>query len=120
MNRRETNASGDAFAGMTGPATLARPADRQPPYAPEAEISVLGGMLIDGDAVAQAIEIVDDSMFYREANRRVFRAMARIFQRGEVIDPVTISEEMKKTDELDAVGGMAFLGELLEIGRAHV
>lgn len=114
MNRRETNASSDAFDGVAGPATLARPADRQPPYAPEAEISVLGGMLIDGDAVAQAIEIVDDSMFYREANRRVFRAMARIFQRGEVIDPVTISEELKKTDELDAVGGMAFLGELLD------
>ena len=51
--------------------------DRQPPYAPEAEISVLGGMLIDPDAVAKAIEVVDESMFYREANRRVFRSMAR-------------------------------------------
>ncbi len=89
-------------------------ADRQPPYAPEAEISVLGGMLIDGDAVARALEVVDDSMFYREANRRIFRAMARLFQRGQVIDPITVSEELKKTEELDSVGGLAYLAELLD------
>ncbi len=89
-------------------------ADRQPPYAPEAEISVLGGMLIDGDAVARALEVVDDSMFYREANRRIFRAMARLFQRGQVIDPITVSEELKKTEERDSVGGLAYLAELLD------
>ncbi|MGH7482803.1 MAG: replicative DNA helicase [Longimicrobiales bacterium] len=88
--------------------------ERQPPYAPEAETSVLGGMLIDGDAVAKAVEVVDDSMFYREANRRVFRCMARLFQRGEVIDPVTVAEELKKTDELGSIGGMTYLAELLD------
>ena len=91
-----------------------RRSDRNPPYAPEAEISVIGGMLIDGDAVAKAIEIVDDTMFYREANRRIFRAMARLFQRGQVIDPVTLSEDLSKTDELESVGGLAYLGELLD------
>ena len=106
MNRLE-------FADAGGLATLPMP-DRQPPYAPEAEISVLGGMLIDGDAVARALEVVDDSMFYREANRRIFRAMARLFQRGQVIDPITVSEELKKTDELDFVGGLAYVGELLD------
>jgi replicative DNA helicase len=88
--------------------------ERQPPYAPEAEISVLGGMLIDTDAVAKAIEIVDDTMFYREANRRVFRGIGRLFQRGQVVDPVTLGEELKKTDELDGVGGMAYIAELLD------
>src|SRR5690606_22407322 len=88
--------------------------DRQMPSAPEAEISVLGGMLIDGDAVARAMEIVDDTMFYREANRRVFRAMSRLFQRGQVIDPVTVGEELKKTDELDGVGGLGYIAELLD------
>src|SRR5688500_8122186 len=101
------------FDGPAGIATLPAP-DRQPPYAPEAEISVLGGMLIDADAVARALEIVDDSMFYREANRRIFRSMSRLFQRGQVIDPITISEELKKTDELDSIGGMAYLSELLD------
>ena len=88
--------------------------DRQAPYAPEAEISVLGGMLIDGDAVAKAMEVVDDTMFYREGNRRIFRSMARLFQRGQVIDPVTLREELQKTDELDSVGGYAYLTELLD------
>ncbi len=106
MNRLDFEAAG-------GMATLPMP-DRQPPYAPEAEISVLGGMLIDGDAVARALEIVDDSMFYREANRRIFRSMARLFQRGQVIDPITISEELKKTDELEFIGGLAYLAELLD------
>ena len=101
------------YDGPGGMATLPAP-DRAPPYAPEAEISVLGGMLIDGDAVARALEVVDDSMFYREANRRIFRSMARLFQRGQVIDPITISEELKKTDELESVGGMAYLAELLD------
>ncbi len=87
---------------------------RHPPYAAEAEISVLGAMLIDGDAVARAMEIVDDTMFYREANRRIVRCMARLFQRGQVIDPVTISEELNKTDELESIGGMAYLSELLD------
>jgi replicative DNA helicase len=97
-----------------GVATLPAP-ERQPPYAPEAEISVLGGMLIDGDAVAKAMEIIDDSMFYREGNRRIFRSMARLFQRGQVIDAVTLIEELKKTDELDGVGGMGYVGELLDV-----
>lgn len=88
--------------------------ERQVPYAAEAEISVIGGMLIDNDAVAKALEIVDDTMFYREANRRVFRGMGRLFQRGQVVDPVTLGEELKKTDELDAVGGMAYIAELLD------
>ena len=91
-----------------------RATERHPPYAPEAEISVLGGMIIDGDAVAKAIEIVDDTMFYREANRRVFRGMARLFQRGQVIDPVTLGEELNQIDELEAVGGMAYISELLD------
>lgn len=104
--------NGPSFGAATV-TTLPVP-DRQPPYAPEAEISVLGGMLIDPDAVAKAIEVVDESMFYREPNRRVFRAMSRLFQRGAAIDPVTVSEELKKTDELESVGGMAYLAELLD------
>jgi replicative DNA helicase len=88
--------------------------DRQPPFSPEAEVSVLGGMLIDRDAVAKGIEAIRDSMFYREAHRRLFRAMTRLFERGDVIDVITLSEELKKTDELDSAGGLPYLAELLD------
>ncbi len=87
--------------------------DRQPPFSPEAEVSVLGGMLIDGDAVSQVIEFVDDSMFYREGHRRLFRAMARLYERGTVLDIVTVSEELKKSGDLDGAGGLEYLASLL-------
>ncbi len=88
--------------------------DRQPPFSLEAEISVLGGMLIDRDAVARAVEVVRDSMFYREAHRRIYRAMTRLFERGDVIDVITLSEELKTTGELDGAGGLPYLAELLD------
>lgn len=88
--------------------------DRQPPFSPEAEVSVLGGMLIDRDAVARAVEVVRDSMFYREAHRRLYRSMVRLFERGDVIDVITLSEDLKKTGELDAAGGLPYLAELLD------
>ena len=88
--------------------------DRSPPYAAEAEISVIGGMLIDRDAVSRAVEVIDASMFYREAHRRLFRAMTRLFERGEVIDFVTLVDDLRRADELDSVGGMDYIAELLE------
>ena len=88
--------------------------DRQPPFSPEAEASVLGGMLIDGEAVARVVEFLDDSMFYREAHRRLFRAMIRLFERGSVLDVITVSEELKKAGELENAGGLEYLASLLD------
>jgi replicative DNA helicase len=87
---------------------------RQPPWSEEAELSVLSAMLIDGDAAARAVEMVDDSAFYREANRRVYRAMIRLYSRGEVIDVVTLSDELKSAGELESAGGMAYLAQLVD------
>jgi replicative DNA helicase len=89
-------------------------ADRAPPYSAEAEMSVLGGMLIDADAIVKAIETIDDTMFYREGNRRLFRSMVRLWERGEVIDPITLSEELKNAGDLEAVGGMQYMAQLLD------
>jgi replicative DNA helicase len=76
--------------------------ERTPPYSPEAELAVLGGMMMDADALSKAIEVVDDTMFHREGNRRIFRAMVRIFERGDVIDFVTLPEELRTTGDLDS------------------
>ncbi|HSU13624.1 replicative DNA helicase [Longimicrobium sp.] len=88
--------------------------DRTPPYSAEAEMAVLGGMLIDQDAVVRAVELVDDSMFHREANRRLFRSLVRIWQRGDVIDEITVTDDLKKAGDYEAVGGVAFLASLLD------
>jgi replicative DNA helicase len=87
---------------------------RQPPWSEEAEISVIAAMLIDGDAVARAVEMVDDGAFYREANRRIYRAMIRLYSRGEVIDVVTLSDELKSAGELEGAGGMPYLAQLVD------
>ena len=88
--------------------------DRKPPFSIEAEISVLGGMLIDRDAVVRAVEHVTDSMFFREGHRRVFRTMVRLFERGSAVDVITVSEELKKTGELESAGGLEYLAELVD------
>jgi len=88
--------------------------DRTPPYSVEAETAVLGGMLIDREAVSRAIEHVNESMFYREANRRLYRAMVRLYERGGVIDVITVAEELKKTGEMDAAGGFDYLAALVD------
>ena len=87
--------------------------DRTPPYSMEAETAVLGGMLIDKEAVTRAVEHLDDSMFYSEGNRRLYRAMLRLFERGDVVDVITVSEELKKTSELESAGGYDYLGALV-------
>jgi replicative DNA helicase len=88
--------------------------DRQPPYSAEAELAVLGGMFIDGDALTRAVEIVDDTMFYREGNRRAFRAMIRIFERGDVVDAVTLQDELRVAGDMESVGGVSFLAALFD------
>ena len=89
--------------------------DRIPPFSMEAETAVLGGMLIDKEAVTKAVEYLDPSMFYREANRRLYRVMLRIFERGGVLDVITVAEELKKTGEIDEAGGFEYLLSLIHI-----
>lgn len=88
--------------------------DRTPPFSQGAETAVLGGMLIDRDAVTRVIEILSDGMMYREGNRRIFRSMVRLFERGDVIDVITIAEDLKKTGELESAGGLDYLGQLVD------
>jgi replicative DNA helicase len=88
--------------------------DRQPPYSEDAEQAVLSAMLMDQDAIVRAVEIVDDSMFYAERHRRVFRAMVSITERGSVVDPLTLADELQRRGELEAAGGKDYIGYLVD------
>src|SRR5579885_2448928 len=88
--------------------------DRRPPYSEDAEQAVLSAMLIDQDAVLRAVEHVDDTMFYAERPRRIFRAMVTIAERGGVVDPLTLSDELGRKGELDAAGGKDYIGFLVD------
>jgi replicative DNA helicase len=89
--------------------------DRRPPYSEDAEQAVLSAMLMDQDAVLRATEHVDDTMFYAERHRRIFRAMIAIAERGGVVDPLTLSDEMGRRGELEASGGKDYIGFLVDV-----
>ena len=87
---------------------------RTAPWSAEAEQAVLGAMLLDQDAALRAAEQLDDSMFYREGHRRLFRAMLALTERRVVIDHVTLREELMRRGELESLGGVAYLAELID------
>src|ERR1051325_5336954 len=79
--------------------------DRRPPWSEDAEQAVLAAMIMDRDAIMRAAEFVEDTMFYREAHRRMFRAILTINERGAVVDALTLAEELSLRGELTASGG---------------
>src|SRR6266567_1019689 len=90
-------------------------AGRQTPWSNEAEQAVLGAMLLDQDAALKAAELLDDTMFYREGHRLLFRSMIALTERGDVIDPVTLRDELLRRGDLDRAGGMEYLGGLIDV-----
>ncbi|MGI9078903.1 MAG: replicative DNA helicase [Gemmatimonadaceae bacterium] len=88
--------------------------DRRPPYSEDAEQAVIAAMLLDQDAILRASEHVDDTMFYREGHRRIFRAMVSLSERGDVVDPLTLAEELSRHGDLDASGGKDYIGFLVD------
>jgi replicative DNA helicase len=85
-----------------------------PPQNLEAESSVLGGILLENDAINQVLELLRVEDFYREAHRKIFRAMIEITDRIEPVDLITLSEFLKGKNELDSVGGTAYLASLAD------
>lgn len=85
---------------------------RVPPQSIEAELSVLGAMMLKKEAVTQAIELLRADEFYRQAHRAVFEAMEGLVRIGEPVDIVTVTEALKKSGRLEQVGGISFLANL--------
>jgi replicative DNA helicase len=89
-------------------------AGRSAPYSAEAEQAVLSAMMLDADAALRAAETLDDWMFYAEGHRRLFRVMIGIARRGGAVDPITLKDELERKTELEGVGGVDYLGYLLD------
>src|SRR5437867_4630529 len=95
-------------------ATIDESLRRVPPQSLEAEEAVLGGILLDNAALDRVTELVQADDFYREAHRKVFRAMLDLSARNEPADLITLAEVLKARSELADVGGSAYLAELAE------
>lgn len=83
-----------------------------PPQNIDAEQSVLGAILIENDALYKAVEIISIDDFYKEAHRKIYLAMIDLSEKNEAIDLVTITEYLKKKNDLDIVGGATYISQL--------
>ena len=86
--------------------------ERVPPQNIEAEQAVLGAMLIKKEAIAEVQEILQPDDFYREAHRIVYEAMVQLQNNDEDVDLVTLTEQLRKSEQLDKIGGLAFITQL--------
>lgn len=83
--------------------------EKMPPQNLEAEMAVLGSMLIEEHAIADAIELLDINCFYNEANRKAFECILKLYSENKAVDIVTLIEELKRTRDLDRVGGVSYV-----------
>lgn len=94
-----------------------------PPQAPDLEEAVLGACMLEKDTFSQCIEILNrEDCFYIDAHQKIWAAMRRLYDRGTSVDLLTITEELRKSNELDIVGGAYFLTRLTMsvLTSAHV
>jgi replicative DNA helicase len=87
---------------------------RLPPQNLEAEMSVLGGILLENEALHRALETLRPDDFYREAHRKIFNALITLADRNEPADLVTLTAALKERDALEEVGGSSYLATLVD------
>ncbi|MEV5337311.1 replicative DNA helicase [Streptomyces sp. NPDC052773] len=88
--------------------------ERVPPQDLNAEQSVLGGMLLSKDAIADVVEILKGHDFYKPAHETIYQAILDVYAKGEPADPITIAAELTKRGEINKVGGAAYLHTLVQ------
>ena len=90
------------------------PAGRVPPQSLEAEMAVLGAVLLDNNAFSIATETLNHQAFYKKAHQDIFAAMEGLSARGEAIDVVTLSEELKQRGTFQSSGSAAYLTQIMD------
>lgn len=94
-----------------------------PPQAPELEEAVLGAIMLEKDKLAEVLEIIQsEDCFYVDANQKIYAAVRRLFDKGMPVDLLTVTEELRKSNELEIVGGAYYLTKLTMsvVSSAHV
>jgi replicative DNA helicase len=106
-------ARGAAVSVIELPSSTTREVDRTPPQDINAEQSVLGGMMLSKDAIADVVEALHGADFYRPAHQTIFEVVLDLYGRGEPVDAVTVAAELTKRGEIARVGGAPYLHTLI-------
>ncbi len=88
--------------------------DKVPPQSIEAEVAVLGAMLIDEKVISEILEIIDTSYFYRQDHQIIFSAVVDLFQSRKNVDLLTVAEEIKRKGKIEDIGGTVYLTHLVD------
>jgi len=96
-------------------ALQAVPTGRVPPQALDAERSLLGGILLDNQAFSEVLGVLKPEDFYREAHRKIYEAMGKLYGKGEPIDRITVKDTLSEEGAFQAVGGDDFIDLLDKI-----
>ena len=88
--------------------------ERVPPQDLDAEQSVLGGMLLSKDAIADVVEVLKGHDFYRPAHETIYQAILDLYAKGEPADPITVAAELTRRGEITKVGGASYLHTLVQ------
>jgi len=83
-----------------------------PPQNLEAEIALLGALMIDKDAIIKVADIINEEDFYKEAHGKIYAAMRELFARNEPIDILSLSNRLEEKKQLEIVGGRSYLAKL--------
>lgn len=87
--------------------------EKIPPQNVEAEMAVLGSMLLDEEAISVAVESLEANFFYKDSHRKIFEAILGLFNTNKAVDLITLTDELKKNGHLEGVGGASFLTSLV-------
>lgn len=87
--------------------------DKVPPQNIEAEMAVLGSVLLDEEAIHDVVELVDEVNFYKESHRKIFLSILNLFNSNKPIDLLTLTDELKKIGALEEIGGASYLTSLV-------
>jgi len=85
---------------------------RIPPQATDLEEAVLGAVLLDSNALTNVVDILKPEIFYKDAHQRIFAAIHRLFTDSQPVDILTVTHELRKSGELELVGGAYYLAQL--------
>ena len=86
--------------------------DKIPPQNLEAEMAVLGSMLLDEEAISVSCETLSQDYFYKESHRKIFQAILDLYNSNKAVDLITLTNELKKSGILDEIGGASYLTAL--------
>ena len=87
---------------------------KTPPHSIESEQSVLGGLMLDNNAWEKVADVITDSDFYRHDHRLIYHHICKLIEQNKPADVITVAESMENSAELQTVGGLAYIGTIVQ------